>query len=202
MEMTVKQNINTKSIVLKHKIAVGATALLEGREFLLESDVELYTMVSLVNNFIEENLLELVEQDERDFPSILEETIEPFFMELMTTYDYENTYYEIVSIVLDYLNTQEIRQNTMIGLINHLIDVFADQNWEDMEYFFTELKDKGSKYLADMANTLNQPKEENKEKKVVTRAKIEEFEGASDNIKELIQKFQRESEEIKKQNNE
>lgn len=200
MEMTVKQNINTKSIVLKHKIAAGATALLEGREFLLDSDVELYVMVSLVNNFIEENLLELVEQDERDFPAILEDTIEPFFMNLLEEHNYENTYYEIVGIVINYLNEQELRRNTMIGLFNHILDIFEDQEWSDLEFFFTELKNKGSKLLGDIANNLPQVKEE--PKKVVTRAKLDEFEGASESMKELIQKFQRESQELKNQNNE
>lgn len=201
MNMTVKQNINSKSLVLKHKIAVGTTALLEGREFLLDSDVELYTMVSLVNNFIEENLMELIEADTRNFPEILEDTIEPFFMNILKEYEYENTYYEIVGIVLSFLNEQEMRRNTLIGLVNHLIDIFGEQGWEDLEFFFTELKNRGSKFLADIAGNLPAP-ETQETKSVVKRARVEEFEGADEKMKALIQKFQRESEQLKQQNNE
>lgn len=187
MEMTVKQNINAKSIVLKHKIALGASLMLEERELTLDTDAELYTMVSVVNNFIEENLLDLIEADEREFAEILESDVEPLFDKIMTDYNYQDTFEEIVSTVVNYLDNLQYRRNTVMGLINTLIDFLTDQNWEDLEFFFNDLKQRGSSLLSSVVTdeTKAEPK------KIIQRVNQEQFDGASDKIKELIEKFQK-----------
>lgn len=187
MEMTVKQNINAKSIVLKHKIALGASLMLEERELTLDTDAELYTMVSVVNNFIEENLLDLIEADEREFAEILESDVEPLFDKIMTDYNYQETFEEIVSTVVNYLDNLQYRRNTVIGLINTLIDFLTDQNWEDLEFFFNDLKQRGSSLLSSVVT--DEAKAE--PKKIIQRVNQEQFDGASDKIKELIEKFQK-----------
>lgn len=187
MEMTVKQNINAKSIVLKHKIALGASLMLEERELTLDTDAELYTMVSVVNNFIEENLLDLIEADEREFAEILESDVEPLFDKIMTDYNYQDTFEEIVSTVVNYLDNLQYRRNTVIGLINTLIDFLTDQNWEDLEFFFNDLKQRGSTLLSSVV--ADEAKAE--PKKIIQRVNQEQFDGASEKIKELIEKFQK-----------
>lgn len=187
MEMTVKQNINAKSIVLKHKIALGASLMLEERELTLDTDAELYTMVSVVNNFIEENLLDLIEADEREFAEILESDVEPLFDKIMTDYNYQDTFEEIVSTVVNYLDNLQYRRNTVMGLINTLIDFLTDQNWEDLEFFFNDLKQRGSSLLSSVVT--DEAKAE--PKKIIQRVNQEQFDGASDKIKELIEKFQK-----------
>lgn len=187
MEMTVKQNINAKSIVLKHKIALGASLMLEERELTLDTDAELYTMVSVVNNFIEENLLDLIEADEREFAEILESDVEPLFDKIMTDYNYQDTFEEIVSTVVNYLDNLQYRRNTVMGLINTLIDFLTDQNWEDLEFFFNDLKQRGTSLLSSVVT--DEAKAE--PKKIIQRVNQEQFDGASDKIKELIEKFQK-----------
>lgn len=187
MEMTVKQNINAKSIVLKHKIALGASLMLEERELTLDTDAELYTMVSVVNNFIEENLLDLIEADEREFAEILESDVEPLFDKIMIDYNYQDTFEEIVSTVVNYLDNLQYRRNTVMGLINTLIDFLTDQNWEDLEFFFNDLKQRGSSLLSSVVT--DEAKAE--PKKIIQRVNQEQFDGASDKIKELIEKFQK-----------
>jgi hypothetical protein len=189
MEMTVKQNINAKSIVLKHKIALGASLMLEERELTLDTDAELYTMVSVVNNFIEENLLDLIEADEREFAEILEADVEPLFDKIITDYNYKETFDEIVATVVNYLDSLQYRRNTVIGLINMVIDFLSDQNWEDLEFFFNDLKQRGSSLLTSLVTDL--PKTETK--KVIQRTNQEQFDGASEKIKDLIEKFQKQT---------
>ena len=189
MEMTVKQNINAKSIVLKHKIALGASLMLEERELTLDTDAELYTMVSVVNNFIEENLLDLIEADEREFAEILEADVEPLFDKIITDYNYKETFDEILATVVNYLDSLQYRRNTVIGLINMVIDFLSDQNWEDLEFFFNDLKQRGSSLLTSLVTDL--PKTETK--KVIQRTNQEQFDGASEKIKDLIEKFQKQT---------
>lgn len=189
MEMTVKQNVNANSIVLKHKIALGASLMLEERELTLDTDAELYTMVSVVNNFIEENLLDLIEADEREFAEILEADVEPLFDKIITDYNYKETFDEIVATVVNYLDSLQYRRNTVIGLINMVIDFLSDQNWEDLEFFFNDLKQRGSSLLTSLVTDL--PKTETK--KVIQRTNQEQFDGASEKIKDLIEKFQKQT---------
>lgn len=189
MEMTVKQNMNAKSIVLKHKIALGASLMLEERELTLDTDAELYTMVSVVNNFIEENLLDLIEADKRDFAEILEIDVEPLFDKIIVDYNYKETFEEIVATVVNYLDSLQYRRNTVLGIINTVIDFLSDQNWEDLEFFFNDLKQRGSSLLTSLVSEL--PKTETK--KVIQRANQEQFEGTSEKLKDLIEKFQKQT---------
>lgn len=189
MEMTVKQNINANSIVLKHKIALGASLMLEERELTLDTDAELYTMVSVVNNFIEENLLDLIEEDEREFAEILEIDVEPLFDKIITDYNYKETFDEIVATVVNYLDNLQYRRHTILGLVNMVIDFLSEQNWEDLEFFFNDLKQRGSNLLTSLVTDL--PKTETK--KVIQRTNQEQFDGASEKIKDLIEKFQKQT---------
>lgn len=198
MEMTVKQNVNANSIVLKHKIALGASLMLEERELVLDTDAELYTMVSVVNNFIEENLLDLIDADERDFAEILEVDVEPLFDKIVADYDYKETFNEIVLTVVGYLDNLQYRRNTVMGLINTLIDFLSEQNWSDLEFFFNDLKQRGTSLLASAVG--NTPQAETK--KVIQRANTEQYEGASEKIKDLIEKFQKQTGSTQEQSNE
>lgn len=189
MEMTVKQNVNANSIVLKHKIALGASLMLEERELTLDTDAELYTMVSVVNNFIEENLLDLIEADEREFAEILEVDVEPLFDKIIADYNYKETFDEIVATVVNYLDNLQYRRHTVLGLVNMVIDFLSEQNWEDLEFFFNDLKQRGSNLLTSLVTDL--PKTETK--KVIQRTNQEQFDGASDKIKDLIEKFQKQT---------
>ena len=83
MELTLKENYNISSITMQHNILLQALTMLEGREGALETEKKLYLIVSLVNNLVEENLLELCNNDERDLPTILMEDIEPFFIKMI-----------------------------------------------------------------------------------------------------------------------
>jgi hypothetical protein len=187
MKMTVKENINVNSIVLKHKIALETITLLEGRENLLYTDMMIYTMVSFVDNCIEENLINLINEDEsEDFAIIVENVIEPEFNKLIEDKSMEILYYEILDYVNEYMTNMDYKKNTAIGLLNFIIDSIGEIQWEDLKFFFQDLSRKA-------IDTIPDKKEE------VKKVTPQQFEGATEQIKELIQKYQREGEEIKKQ---
>jgi hypothetical protein len=186
MEMTVKQNLNTNNIVFKHKIALEAITLLEGRVNLLYTDVMVYTMVSFVDNCIEENLIELINNDEKDFVEIVEFDIEPKFEEIIKDEQLEALYYEILEYVDTYITQMDYKRNTAIGLINEILDVIMEMDWNDLTFFFQELSTKAKKELG----KTNEPK--------VQKVTPDEFEGADAKMKALIQKFQREGQELQK----
>ena len=187
MKMTKKENINVNSIVLKHKITLETITLLEGRENLLYTDMMIYTMVSFVDNCIEENLINLINEDEdTDFAVIVENTIEPEFNKIIEDEEMKLLYYEVLDYVNEYIIDTEYKKNTMVGLLNFIIDSIGEFEWEDLKFFFQDVSRK----------TINALPEKKEDTKKVTP---QQFEGATEQIKELIQKYQREGQEIKKQ---
>lgn len=188
--MTVKQNVNFESIILQHKIALEASTMLEDREIVLDTDVALYTMVSLVNNAIEEDLMDIIEKDKREFIDILTEDIEPKFWEIVKQYDCKEIYDKIVAINIKFLNDLMLQRNTLFGLANRITGLFGEKSWEDLQFFFNDLKQKGMSILEQYTNNLS-PVQETKQ--VVQRARTEKFEGASAQMQALLDKYQQET---------
>lgn len=190
MNLTVREGVNKNSKVLKHKIALEAITLLEDKELVLDSEVYLYTMIALVDNFIEESLIELVGQDERAFADIVENEIEPKFDEIVAKYELDEMYEELVYMCIDYKDRWEAKNNTLPGLLNTIIEVIGDKDWSDLKYFFRDLITKAENVIAAHGEELQPPKKE------LPKASKEELEGASDKMAALIEKFQREGQEI------
>lgn len=196
MELTIKKDMNVKSVVLRHKIALETITLLDGRENILYTEKELYTMVSLVDNFIEENLIDAINLEKEDFPVIVEKYIEPKFEEIITMYNVQDVYDELVEYVDEYLTNLEYKENTFFGILNTLIDIVNEMNWEDLKFFFNKVSTEAKNALA---STVEQ------EEKPIKKVTQEEYEGASAKMAALIDKFQKEKEEIvkeRKENNE
>lgn len=191
MEMTVKQNINKESVVLKHKIALEAATLLEDKENVLYTDIMIYSMVALVDNFIEEHLIDLINKEEKDFAIIVEEDIEPLFNELIKDEQIKNLFETTVDYVDEYLMHADYKRNTMVGLVNTILDIIGNMDFDDLKFFFQDVGHKFKEQMAEKSTT----------EKVVKPVTMEEYEGASDKMANLIAKYQRESNKIKTENN-
>lgn len=187
MKMTIKQNINKESVVLKHKIALETATLLEDKENILYTDIMLYAMVSMVDNFIEEQLIDLINNDDRDFAVIVEEDVEPLFNTLIVDEQTKEMFEETVAYVYDYLTAVDAKRNSFIGLINTILDIIGEMEWEDLKFFFQDVKQKA---IEQMTNETP--------KKKVTRT---EFDGASAKMAALINKYQEEGKKIQEENN-
>lgn len=194
MNLTIREGVNKDSKVLRHKIALEAVTLLEDKELVLDSEVALYVMIALVDNFIEENLVELVGQDERTFAEIVENEIEPKFYEIVDKYDIADIYDELVYMCIDYKYRVDSKDNTFMGLLDTLIGILEDRDWGDFKYFFNDLTTRAQNFIAEKTEDIMPPKKE------IPKASEKELQGASDKMTALIEKFQREGEELKQSN--
>lgn len=125
MKMTLKQNINTNSLVLRHRILVQATGLVMGREGALETEQDLFLMLSFIDNIIEENLVEECNEDERDLITIMETEVEPFFFEIMKQEKYKEMWDYVNKIFIDKCKEIWANQHSIIGVIDTILEVLG-----------------------------------------------------------------------------
>ena len=83
-----------------------------------------------------------------------------------------------------------LQRNTLFGLANRITGLFGEKSWEDLQFFFNDLKQKGMSILEQYTNNLP-PVQETKQ--VVQRARTEKFEGASAQMQALLDKYQQET---------
>ena len=133
MEIKLKENVNYGSLVLKHDILIEATSLLTGREGALESEQELYTMLALIDNISENNIIEECNNDNRELLAIIKDDIEPVFLKLMEDNAFQNLWYTVRGVVLCRCRDIWDRQNSLRGVIEGLIDSLATIDEEGKE---------------------------------------------------------------------
>lgn len=200
MEIKIKENIDKGSIVLKHKIALETISILEEKDNTLATEVELYAMVATVDNFSEGSLLDLVTKDERGFAEIVENDIEPKFNEVMEKYEYGETFKLIVEDVNAYLTQQGKLRNTFIGLLNQMLDIINEKNWDDLKFFFNDVTQKAAGALSGaMAQPEAPAVKEKKLPDVVERGRKQNVAEVNEKMEALIAKFQQEGQRVKEE---
>lgn len=133
MEIKLKENVNYKSLVLKHNILIEATSLLVGREGALESEQELYTLLATIDNLSENNIIEECNDDKRELLAIIKEDVEPVFLKLMEDTKFQDLWYSVRGVVLSRCRDIWDRQNSLRGVIEGLIDSLATIDEEGKE---------------------------------------------------------------------
>lgn len=132
MKLTLKEkNINTKSLVIKHDILMKSTGLVSGREGVLETEKELYLMIAFVDTFIEEDLIELCNQDERTLNDIVLEDIEPIYLELIKDEDKAQLYKESKTLLLNRCKEIWDNEHSIVGVIDAILTTIATMSDED-----------------------------------------------------------------------
>lgn len=187
MNLTIRENINKESTVLKHKIGLETITLLEDRGNILTSEIEIYAMVSLVDSFVNENLIQMITEDEREFAEIVEADIEPLFEEIIQKYEYKDIYDEIVEDIVYYKEKDDADSHSLLGLLNIFFNALTEQNWEDLQFFFNDMKQKSKEVIAKNINIPDAPDHS----KLMEQGHKAELDGASEKIGELISKFQK-----------
>lgn len=132
MKLTLKKDININSLTLQHNILLRAMGLLEGREGVLKTEKQLYLMIAMIDLVIEEDLLELCNNDDRDLPQILMEDIEPFFIELIdSNNDYNKVFNELRVLMLEHCDRIWSEQHSIVGIIDAILTAIASVPEED-----------------------------------------------------------------------
>lgn len=131
MKLTLKQDINTNSLMLKHNILTQASELVMGREGALQTEKDLYLIMSLVDNVIEEDLMELCNEDERNLNTIFTEDIEPLYIELMGEARFEALYNSIKELFLSRCKEIWDNQHSFYGVLDAILTMIASMDDED-----------------------------------------------------------------------
>ena len=131
MKLTLLENVNTQSFVLKHNILAQATSLAMGREGVLQTEKNLYLVLALIDNIIQENLIEECNNDKRDLNTIMLEDIEPFFFELIKEEKYSKLYEEMDALFLQRCKEIWDNQHSIVGLIDSVLTTLALMSPED-----------------------------------------------------------------------
>ena len=165
MKFTLKENINLRSVVLKHNVVLDALNLLEGREGSLKTEREIYTMIAMANSFIQEDLTELCNESTEELIDIVRHHIEPFVLGLLEKPEYEQFYQDVLAEVLKSTTEFVRKQETLPHIIMTFLETLGSMTQEQK---------------AEMMNTLTSKVNEQK------NAKAQE---AIHNVDEKIQKL-------------
>ncbi len=132
MKITLKENVNTKSLVLQHNILTQAITLMSGREEALETEKDIYLMIALVNAIIEEDLIQECNNDGRDLNNIVALEIEPFFLNLIEKESqYETMFNNVKRIFSDYYQKLYEKQHSFMGILDALLTSIEAMGIED-----------------------------------------------------------------------
>ena len=159
MELTLKENINTHSVILRHKILIQATDLLVGREGVLETEKDLYLILSFLDNIMNEDVVDLCNQDERGLVDIMEQELEPIFFEIIKEEDYKELYLYVRDVLHN--RCQEIwnNQHSILGVIDTILAIIGSLDDESKEGLVEKAID-AAKYVEEKTEEVNSKLEE------------------------------------------
>ena len=183
MELTLKENINTHSVILRHKILIQATDLLVGREGVLETEKDLYLILSFLDNIMNEDVVDLCNQDERGLVDIMEQELEPIFFEVIKEEDYKELYLYVKDVLHN--RCQEIwnNQHSIIGAIDTILTIIGSMDNKSKEGLVEKEID-AAKYV-----------EEKRTEKIE-----EKTEEVNSKLEELIKTYQKKEGQLEKSN--
>lgn len=138
MKFTLKQNINTNSLMLKHGILLQASGLVMGREGVLQTEKDLYLIMAFVDNLIEEDLIAACNEDARDLGTMMTEEVEPFFMQLIEKEEYKILYEEMRQLFLQRCKEIWDNQHSIVGLIDAFLTTLSTLTEEDKKDVLVE----------------------------------------------------------------
>ena len=137
MNFTLKENVNTDSLVLKHNILLDATVLLQGREGVLRTEKDIYLMISFINAFINEDLLEMCNEDGRELIDIIVNDIEPFFTKLLDNEKNSALYEECRELLYERCKEIWDNQHSVVGVFDAILTTLATMTDEDKQEALT-----------------------------------------------------------------
>lgn len=193
MKLTLLENVNTQSFVLKHNILAQATSLAMGREGVLQTEKNLYLVLALVDNIIQENLIEECNNDKRDLNTIMLEDIEPFFFELIKEEKYSKLYEEMDTLFLQRCKEIWDNQHSMVGVIDAILTSISLMGPEDKKDVLEATGKIAEKAFDRRTEIMSEKVEE-------TNTKLEAFVRQYQEKEKQLQERNKEKEERKEEN--
>lgn len=182
MELKLKENVNTNSFVFKKRVIEETLSLLGDRNNYIENDVEFMTMISFVNNLVEDNIIIDVLGD-NNIEQNINEIVEPIFItqviESETNY---KVFSDIVRQVVMYLEREVLNNRNLSSIVHKIGGLFAEYTLEDLQKLVSFI---GEALIKEsVAPIIQKPK---------MTQKIEKTEIENKKIEELIKQFQKEN---------
>lgn len=138
MKMTLKKDLNIKSLVLRHNIMLEVSNLTMGREGVLQTEKDLYLVLAFMDNLVEEDLIEEINEDGRDLTTIMFEDIEPEFLKLVEKQEYKELYEEMRKIHSQRCKEIWDNQHSMMGVIDMILTTISSMSDEDKKEALVE----------------------------------------------------------------
>ena len=180
MKLTLKNN-NTKSFILEHSIVTQTISLLSGREESLQTEKDIYLTISFLSNLVEEDLIDEINKDKRKLFEIIEEDLEPFFLEVTKKEEYETLFLKAEQVLMDYYDKLYKEQHSVINMIMSGLETLNNLTEADKDIVLKEVSKLGSEFQknADVKtfNTVVKKIEATKEE-------------SEDKLKDLVEKYQ------------
>jgi hypothetical protein len=179
MTFTLKKDLDIRSLTVQHNILLGATMLLQGREGVLETEKRIFLMLSIVDTLVEEDILQLCNDDERNLTDIIIQEIEPYYETLKQQEGFIEAEQYMTQILLK--RCQEIwdNQHSAYGVFDAILTTISTLNEEDKKAALTETAKIAEKVIEKRTEVLE-----------------EQTSKANDKLEALVQQYQRKSQEI------
>ena len=136
MKLTLRKDINFESFVLEHDIVSQAIVLIEGRESALATEKKVYTLLSLIHNVCEENVIGECNEDTRSLIEIVRDDIEPFYKENENQFKdlLKRTYEEVENYCMRVYN----EQHSVLGFLGTITDAISRLDNKEVQEVLTE----------------------------------------------------------------
>lgn len=182
MELKLKENINTNSFVFKKRVIEETLSLLGDRNNYIENDVEFMSMISFVNNLVEDNIIIDVLGD-NNIEQNIKEIVEPIFItQVMENEENYKIFSDIVRQTIMYLEREVLNNRHMSSIVHKLGELFADYTLEDLQKLISFV---GEALIKESVAPIVQ------KQRVIQ--KVEKTETENKKLEELIKQFQKES---------
>lgn len=178
MNFTIKENFNINKATTQHEIMLQATALLEGREGVLETEKELYLILAVVGTMINEDLIAYCNESKKELLEVMKEDVEPFFMEQLGTTIPVNTYFELKCMLFNRCKEIWDNQHSAMGVINTILTGISMLSDEDKKAVLTETAKLAEQAYDKRTEKMTQATEATNEK---IQALIEQYKGKKEN---------------------
>lgn len=186
MGIKMKEKVNTGSFTFKKRVIEETVELLGRKMNYVKNDIYFVTMISFLNNMVENNLIIEALYDEKNLEDKMYEVVEPMYEQYIlgdekTLADFNDVAEQIVA----YMEREVALRQHLTGFAYDLIQDLGGLQVDELKQMLTSL-----------LNIIGAKEKRPAPKKTDTELKAEVTQDIEDlKMKALIEKFQRESKE-------
>lgn len=186
MEIKMKEKVNTGSFTFKKRVIEETVELLGRKMNYVENDIYFVTMISFLNNMVENNLIIEALYDEKSLEDKMYEIVEPMYEKYILGDDKVLAdFNDVAKQVVDYMKREVELRHHLTGFAYDLIQDLGGLQVDELKQMLTSLLN-----IIGAKDKKAAPRKTDEELKTEVKQDIEDLK-----MKALIEKFQRESQE-------